>query len=315
MKRLLIAFTAGALLTSVALADPMVGVGLRITQRVFQDVTIGELRCTGSVASERGTENMCGRFAPYEAQLFGSAVDSALLQAARAEGLTVYTLNDWKYSGTTYLRLYHFDSRIYSVGYNYTSGVVLVSYLSRAESATILNPLGSTSSASPASTPSAYASSSTTAAAASTARPATAPVTVTTGNGITSPSTSYEGRSLGLLSATSFTLSLPEFRQDKLRLVGVEVPEVVRQQATSFLSELISGMPLKVVTGPQLRDSEGFVLVYAFTQSAQSKFVNAEILRAGLGRLTPVGTHDLFANELAQAENEARAAGRGIWKK
>ena len=99
----------------------------------------------------------------------------------------------------------------------------------------------------------------------------------------------------------------------RVRLFGVDTPERGEQcfnQAARALEELAGGT-VRVEVGPRLRDPNGRLLYYVYTESGYS--VDEILILEGLALAwTRDGQHRNFLNEL---EADARAAGTGcLWQ-
>ena len=100
----------------------------------------------------------------------------------------------------------------------------------------------------------------------------------------------------------------------RVRLFGVDTPERGERcfdQATDALQAL-AGDSIKVEIGPRLRDPNGRLLYYVYTESGNS--LDEILILEGLARAwTRDGQHRNF---LIQLEANARAAGTGcLWQR
>ncbi len=107
---------------------------------------------------------------------------------------------------------------------------------------------------------------------------------------------------------------------ERVRMLGVDTPETVHPdrpveawgpEASQFAKDLLEGHPVRLEYDRERFDSYGRVLGYVWRGD---QFVNAEILRAGLGRADV--RRPLRADRkrlLETAEKEARSARRGLW--
>jgi micrococcal nuclease len=105
----------------------------------------------------------------------------------------------------------------------------------------------------------------------------------------------------------------------RVRLLGIDAPELAygfdtaapfARQARDRLAALVVGRYVRLETDGDARDRYGRVLAYVIRDDGV--LVNAEMLRAGLARVTarqPLRRLD----ELRRAEREAQAARRGMW--
>jgi endonuclease YncB( thermonuclease family) len=124
---------------------------------------------------------------------------------------------------------------------------------------------------------------------------------------------SLYGRVTAVKETTLVTLDWGSGTYD-LRIVGVEAPkagEPRADEARQFVSSLLLGKNarMRLVRGSE----HGELVCRLFTDDPVTGIqeVGVELLRAGLARRQP--GYDEKYGELAAAEAEARAAGRGIW--
>lgn len=101
--------------------------------------------------------------------------------------------------------------------------------------------------------------------------------------------------------------------QYELRLIGVDVPRTgaIASQARNLVSDMVLGKNARMRF--ELRNEEGEMLSRLFTDDPVLgiKEVAVELVRAGLAQREQ--GFDFKYGELAAAEREARAAGRGLW--
>ncbi len=112
-----------------------------------------------------------------------------------------------------------------------------------------------------------------------------------------------------------------------VRMLGVNTPEIARlnklaqpfaDSATNFIKSLIDGKKVKLTFDGRTYDIFGRLLCYVWltnTAGKDSLFIQAELLKAGLARITyyPKGKryYDLFYN----LRRTARRNKLGIWNK
>ena len=103
-------------------------------------------------------------------------------------------------------------------------------------------------------------------------------------------------------------------RAYRLRYIGVDTPErdePYYQAAFDFNRDLVAGQTVTLVRDVSETDQYGRLLRYVYL--SDGTFVNAAIIRQGMGRLVT------FPPDVAQTENlkglqtEARQAGAGLW--
>lgn len=106
---------------------------------------------------------------------------------------------------------------------------------------------------------------------------------------------------------------------DRVTYIGVDAPEIVHphksveplgRKAYRLNRELVEGKRINLAFDKRNRDGYNRVLAYVFTGDV---FVNAELVRSGLARLTNRTPGAKYASQLAEAEREARQENRGMW--
>lgn len=98
----------------------------------------------------------------------------------------------------------------------------------------------------------------------------------------------------------------------EVRYLGINTPEAgepLSEESRAFNRRLVEGKPVRLVRGSRRPDRYGRLLAYVYVGAT---FVNAELVRAGLAHLL---LFRRIAEErtLRAAENQARAARRGLW--
>jgi micrococcal nuclease len=103
---------------------------------------------------------------------------------------------------------------------------------------------------------------------------------------------------------------------EKLRLSGIDTPEhgePFYEDAKNYLSDLVLGQEVRVVTGNRRRDHYSRLLGYAYLDTI---LVNAEILKQGLGRMylfSDNRSDQLIIDQLFAAQHLAMAEQAGVW--
>lgn len=116
------------------------------------------------------------------------------------------------------------------------------------------------------------------------------------------------------------TLTLLDGRE--IRLVGIQAPKLplgrpgfepwpLADEAKAFLEELTLGRTLSLGYGGRRGDRHGRVLAHLF--DAEGRWIQGEILKAGLARVYSFADNRALIAEMLALERQARAAGRGIW--
>jgi micrococcal nuclease len=131
-------------------------------------------------------------------------------------------------------------------------------------------------------------------------------------------------------------LRFPGGHQERARLIGIDTPEVnegaglerdvkrsgrdkarvqaLGQQASAFTKRLLPrGTRVEVEHDVQDRDRHGRLLAYLWTHDAG--LVNLVIMREGYARVITVPPNVRYEARFRACQREARAAGRGLWRK
>jgi micrococcal nuclease len=109
---------------------------------------------------------------------------------------------------------------------------------------------------------------------------------------------------------------------DTVRFIGMDTPESVKpgtpvqcyaEPASHRTAALLpDGTPVRLVVGSESRDRYGRLLAYVY-RASDGLFVNAELLRGGYAHTLTIAPNDRLAPRFAQLQEQARAAGRGLW--
>jgi micrococcal nuclease len=108
-------------------------------------------------------------------------------------------------------------------------------------------------------------------------------------------------------------------RQEKVRLIGIDTPEMAQKPwggyAKTYLEGLLnaSGSKVKLEYDVEKRDKYGRLLAYVRT--ADGKFVNYLLVQNGYAMLFTVPPNVKHVDDLTSAQQEAREKGLGIWGK
>jgi micrococcal nuclease len=108
---------------------------------------------------------------------------------------------------------------------------------------------------------------------------------------------------------------------EKVRYIGVNTPEVHHprkgvepgaREASRVNRELVGGKRVRLEIDVQTRDRYGRLLAYVWVGDTM---VNAELLRRGYAQVMTVPPNVRYQDVLLRHEREARAAGRGLWRR
>jgi micrococcal nuclease len=112
-------------------------------------------------------------------------------------------------------------------------------------------------------------------------------------------------------------------RQDTVRYIGMDTPESVKpntpvqcyaEAASHENARLLpEGLQLRLVVGQEARDRYDRLLAYVYRRS-DGLFVNAALLRGGYAHTLTIAPNDRLAPQFDVLEDQARAAGRGLWR-
>jgi micrococcal nuclease len=106
---------------------------------------------------------------------------------------------------------------------------------------------------------------------------------------------------------------------EDVRYIGVDTPETVKPgtpvqcygpRASAFNHRLVEGRRVRLVFGVERRDVYGRLLAYVHLGR---RFVNATLVRRGLGRTLTIAPNDRYAPFFRRLELGAARAGRGLW--
>ncbi|MBL8852114.1 MAG: thermonuclease family protein [Planctomycetaceae bacterium] len=107
---------------------------------------------------------------------------------------------------------------------------------------------------------------------------------------------------------------------ERVRLIGIDTPESVKpdtppqpygQEASDFTKGLVEGRDVRLEFDRHREDQYGRTLAYVYIDDL---FLNEEIVRQGFSRAeTRFPFRSDFQKRFLAAEEEARAAQRGIW--
>ncbi len=103
-------------------------------------------------------------------------------------------------------------------------------------------------------------------------------------------------------------------REERVRLIGVDAPELGQgvwgERAREVLRRWVEGRVVRLERDVVERDRYGRVLAYVWVDG---RLVNEELLREGVAMLYTVPPNVRHVERLRRAQEEARAAGRGVW--
>lgn len=108
----------------------------------------------------------------------------------------------------------------------------------------------------------------------------------------------------------------------RVRLLGINTPEVEGrnkseeaggEQAKRWLMEALKDTRIRLVEDTEKLDKYGRFLAHVFTE--RNRHVNLELVRQGLAAVNIYPPNLQYTDALVAAQEEAEAAGRGIWSR
>jgi micrococcal nuclease len=108
---------------------------------------------------------------------------------------------------------------------------------------------------------------------------------------------------------------------EKIRYIGINSPEInhptrgtepYAQEASKTNRKLVQRRKVKLVYDIERTDKYGRTLAYVW---ADTTFVNAHLIRQGLARAMIIPPNTKYEKLFRRLEQEARRAGRGMWRK
>ncbi|MBI2487066.1 MAG: thermonuclease family protein [Deltaproteobacteria bacterium] len=117
-----------------------------------------------------------------------------------------------------------------------------------------------------------------------------------------------------VIDGDRFHCQLSNKEIEKVRLIGVEIPEKVSDDATYFTkSNLRRGTPVKLEFDEETRDSSGSILAYVYLPGG--KMLIALLLEDGYARAVTNTPNVKFKDLFLKIEAEAREQGKGLWER
>ena len=157
------------------------------------------------------------------------------------------------------------------------------------------------------------------------ARPSGAPIPVDDGEGTQLAPGSHQMTVDDIIDGDTLTLSshtvtngFPPEPQLRVRLIGIDTPEVYPEyecygdEAEAELARLAPiGSSVYVMPDADPQDDYGRWLLYLWTEDGT--FINLALVEGGFAEAIRVGANDAWYDDLRAAENAASTAGLGMW--
>jgi endonuclease YncB( thermonuclease family) len=140
---------------------------------------------------------------------------------------------------------------------------------------------------------------------------------VTTGG--TAGSWGVEATLIEVVDGDTIWVRMSDGREEKVRYIGVNAPEIAHEdspadylgdEAAVHNAELLASGPLRLETDVEERDEYGRLLAYVW---AGEIFVNERMVLDGYSWAHNYAPNLTRQDALWAANDEARAAGRGVW--
>lgn len=129
-----------------------------------------------------------------------------------------------------------------------------------------------------------------------------------------------------IVDGDTLFIDVPFMDSREIRLVGIQSPKLplgrssfkawpLAEEAKEFLSQLTLGKKVEISFGGRRMDRHGRLLahLHVLTESGVRKWVQGEILLAGLARVYSFADNRSFVPELMALETSARRDRTGIW--
>src|SRR3972149_6286447 len=116
-----------------------------------------------------------------------------------------------------------------------------------------------------------------------------------------------------VIDGDTFDCQLSDVNIEKVRLIGIGIPESIGDTATNFSkSYLRRGTPVRLELDEQTRDSDGRVLAYVYLPGG--KMLNALLIQEGYAQVIINPPNLKYKNLFMKLETETREQRKGLWK-
>src|ERR1700741_4105018 len=97
-------------------------------------------------------------------------------------------------------------------------------------------------------------------------------------------SESFPCNVLQVINSDTFHCQPPNEETEKIKLIGVEVPESIEKKATTFMKSFLrNGTPVKLELDEETRDNYGRILAYVYLPGG--KMLNALLIQGGYAQV------------------------------
>ena len=116
-----------------------------------------------------------------------------------------------------------------------------------------------------------------------------------------------------VIDGDTFDCQLSDVNIEKVRLIGIGIPESIGDTATNFSkSYLRRGTPVRLELDEQTRNKDGRILAYVYLPGG--KMLNALLIQEGYAQVIINPSNIKYKDLFLKLETEAREQDRGMWK-
>jgi micrococcal nuclease len=135
------------------------------------------------------------------------------------------------------------------------------------------------------------------------------------------PASASVGRVVRVVDGDTIRVSLGG-REERVRYIGIDTPESVKpgtpvqcfaKKASAANARLVAGKRVRIERDVEERDRYGRLLAYVYP-AAGGPMVNESLVRGGYARPLTIPPDVRHAERFRRLADEARKAGRGLWR-
>ncbi len=113
--------------------------------------------------------------------------------------------------------------------------------------------------------------------------------------------------------AETFDCQLSDVNIERVRLIGIGIPESIRDGATDYSkSYLRRGVPVRLELDKKARDDYGSIVAYVYLPGG--KMLNALLIQEGYAKALIAPPNIKYEKVFLKLEGEAREQNKGLWK-
>jgi micrococcal nuclease len=115
-----------------------------------------------------------------------------------------------------------------------------------------------------------------------------------------------------VIDSDTFHCQPPNGETEKIKLIGVEVPESIEKKATTFVKSFLrNGAPVKLELDEETRDKYGRILAYVYLPGG--KMLNALLIQEGYAQVMVNPPNVKYKDLFLGLQKEAKEQGKGLW--